>query len=152
GAWLSVYYQIMNVFKRVYSTLKHFHRALWQGGKKSPAVGTGHDSIIQDHHDAVIAFRADETADALAQFQDRFWKRVFRERVAAVRFNQFQLRLDQRMIGHRERQPRDDHIRERVARHIHAHPKTVRPEKNAARRRPELLEQFPARRALPLHE
>src|SRR6266513_4298970 len=73
--------------------LNHFHRTLWQCGKKSPAVRARHNPVVQDHHDTVVALGADETADALAQFQDRFLKRVFRARVAAVRFNEFQLRL-----------------------------------------------------------
>src|SRR3954453_4570087 len=56
------------------------------------------------------------------------------------------------MVRHGARQPRDDYIRERLARDVDAHPETVRPKKNAAWRGPKLLEQFPAWRALPLDQ
>src|SRR4051812_36703303 len=56
------------------------------------------------------------------------------------------------MVRDRERQSRDDYIREGLARDVDAHPETVRPKKNAAWRGPKLLEQFPARRPLPLDQ
>src|SRR5438045_9346443 len=63
-----------------------------------------------------------------------------------------QLRCNQLMNRHLEGQSRDDDIRERLARNVDAHPKTIGPEKDTPRRRLELLEQFPAWRALALHE
>src|ERR1700730_5805703 len=56
------------------------------------------------------------------------------------------------MIGHREWQSRDDHVRKRFAWNIDTAPKTVRAEKDAARRSFELFEQFSARRAAALDE
>src|SRR5882724_3733607 len=56
------------------------------------------------------------------------------------------------MIGYREWQPGDDHIRERFTRNIDTAPKTVRSEKDAARCSFKLLEQFPTRHAPTLHE
>src|SRR4030081_1490686 len=56
------------------------------------------------------------------------------------------------MIRHRKRQPRDDDVRQRLARNINAHPKAVRPKQNASRRSLELLEQFSPRGAPALHQ
>jgi hypothetical protein len=56
------------------------------------------------------------------------------------------------MIGDGEGQPRDDDIRKRITGHVHAHPKTIGPEENAARRCSKLFEQFSPRRTLPLDE
>src|SRR5262249_8673325 len=47
---------------------------------------------------------------------------------------------------------RDDDVRKRFARYIHAAPKTVRPEEHTARRRFELLKQFATRRSPTLDE
>ena len=49
-------------------------------------------------------------------------------------------------------EPCDDDIGECLARHVHAHPKTVCPEEHAARRRLELLQEQAARRAFALYE
>src|SRR6266480_7329846 len=52
--------------------LDDFHRALWQRLREGAAVRFGHDPIIQNHDDAAIGFGADQAADALSKFQDRF--------------------------------------------------------------------------------
>src|SRR5436190_17989160 len=56
------------------------------------------------------------------------------------------------MVRHGKRQPRDDHIRESLARNIDSHPEAVRPKEHTARCCLELLEQFPTRRASALHK
>jgi hypothetical protein len=52
--------------------LKNFYRTLRQRLHKRPTIGLGHDPVVQDHHDAAVGFRADQTTDALSKFQDRF--------------------------------------------------------------------------------
>src|ERR1700674_5882014 len=130
----------------------YFHRTFRKRFQKGPAVRAGHDAVVEDHDNTLIALRPNEPAYALTKFQDRLGQRIFREGIAATRLHQFQLRFDQGMIRHRKRQSCDDDIRERFARNIDTHPKTIGPEKDAARCRLELLEQFAARRALSLHE
>src|SRR2546423_586703 len=56
------------------------------------------------------------------------------------------------MIGDCEWQPCDDDVRKSVARHVHAHPKTVRPKKNTAWCRLEFFEQTPARHTSTLNQ
>src|SRR5690242_683960 len=56
------------------------------------------------------------------------------------------------MIRHSKGQARDDYIRESLAQYVHAHPKTVRPEKDTARGSLELLEQPAAWSARTLHQ
>ena len=90
----------------------------------------------------MIAFRPDESAHPLSQFQDRFRERVFRESIATLCFDAFQFCFNQRMIRHGERQPRDNDIAQRVTRNINPTPETVGPKKYAAWRILKLLEQF----------
>jgi len=82
---------------------QNFHRTLRQRTHEGPSVWFRHDSIVENHDDAAIAFSANEAADSLTQFQDCFRQRVFSEGVATARFDIFQFRLDQGMIGNGER-------------------------------------------------
>src|SRR5436190_23852284 len=56
------------------------------------------------------------------------------------------------MIRNRERQSRDDYVRECLAGNIHTHPETVRSKEDAARRGLELFEQLPTGCASALHQ
>src|SRR5947209_4149778 len=56
------------------------------------------------------------------------------------------------MIRHGKREAGNYHVRKRFPWHIDPHPKAVRPEENASRRRLELFQKLSARRSLPLHQ
>src|SRR4029077_1924387 len=103
----------------------NLHRTLRQRTHEGPSVWFRHDSIVENHDDAAIAFSANKGADSLTQFQDCFRQRVFSEGVATTRFDIFQFRLDQWMIGNGERQTRDYDIPQSVARDIDAAPEAV---------------------------
>ena len=62
----------------------NFDRTLGQRRQKRAAVRLGYDPVVQNDDDPAIAFCADEAADALSKFQDRFRQRIFRERIAAA--------------------------------------------------------------------
>lgn len=47
-------------------------RAFRQRLHEGAAVGFSHDAIVENYYDAAIGLGADQTADALAKFQDRF--------------------------------------------------------------------------------
>jgi hypothetical protein len=47
-----------------------FHRTLRHGAEKRAAVGLRKDATIEDHNRAGIGLAADETADALAKFEN----------------------------------------------------------------------------------
>jgi hypothetical protein len=63
-----------------------------------PAIGFGHDAVVEDDNDAAIGSCSDQTAYPLSQFQNRFRQRIFSERVAAALLDQLQLRFYERMI------------------------------------------------------
>ena len=90
--------------------------------------------------------------DALAEFQDRLGQGKFAEGIAAARFDGLDARLDERMVRHGERQPRDDDVGQRLARHIHALPETVRAEQHRVHVVLEFFQHRRARRAGALHE
>src|SRR5260221_3975279 len=104
------------------------HQAFRQRAEEGATVTLRQHARIEDDDDPAVLLRADQPAHALPQLQDRLGQRVFGERIAALRLDEFQPRFDQRMVRHRERQPRDDDIAERLAGHIDAAPKTLRPE------------------------
>src|SRR5208282_4689760 len=108
----------------------NFHRAFRQRVEKGLAVLLRQHAIIQHHDDARVGLRADQSADALAKFQNRLRQGKFAEGISATRFNRLDARLDERMVGHGERQPRDDDVAQRLARHVHALPETVRAEQH----------------------
>src|SRR5438132_9478481 len=56
------------------------------------------------------------------------------------------------MIRHGERQPRDDHIGQRLAGNIYTHPKAIRSKEHTAWRGLELFEQTPPRSAAALQK
>src|SRR6266436_10140676 len=78
----------------------YFQRTLRNRIDKSLAIALGQNAIVEDHHDAAVAFRPDEAADPLAKFQNRLREREFAEGISAARFNGLDARLDQRMIRH----------------------------------------------------
>jgi hypothetical protein len=49
-----------------------FDRAFRERLEKSAPIGLGHDPIIENHDDAVVALGPDQAADALPEFQNRF--------------------------------------------------------------------------------
>ena len=91
-------------------------------------------------------------ARRLGEISESLPARKIHERIAAVRFDVFDLRLDQRMIRHGERQSRDNHVRKRFARNIHALPKTVGAEQNRIHVGFKFFQHERARRAGSLHK
>src|SRR5881392_3683906 len=83
-------------------SLNNLHRTLRERCHESPAIRLAHNPIVENHDDAVIAFGANEAANALPQFQDCLWQRIFCESIATARFDVFQFRLNQGMIGNGE--------------------------------------------------
>jgi hypothetical protein len=100
--------------------------------QEGSAIGSGQDATVEDDNDTTVTSCSDQAAHALSQFQDRFRQRIFSERIAAALLDQFEFRFDQWMIRHGKWQTRNNYIRERLARDIDAHPKTVGAKKNAA--------------------
>ena len=109
----------------------HFHRAVRERLQKAFAVTLTQYPIVQNNDDSFIGLGPDQAADTLSQFQDCFWKRIFRERIAAVGLNIFELGLNQRMIGNGERESGDDNVRKSFSGDIDPGPETVGPEQNA---------------------
>src|SRR5947207_15726662 len=120
----------------------NLHRTLRQRTHEGPSVWFRQDSIVENHDDAAIAFSANEAADSLTQFQDCFRQRVFSEGVATARFDIFQFRLDQGMIGNGERETPDYDSPQSDASDINAAPEAVDAKEDTARRAFEWVEQF----------
>ena len=72
------------------------HRALRQRFQKRGAVAFRQHAGVEDDDDAAVLLRANEPPDALAQFQDRLGQRILGERIAALRLDQLQPRLESR--------------------------------------------------------
>ena len=92
----------------------------------------------------MIGARADEAAEALFEFNDGFWKLVVAERVATGGADGVEAGLEERMVGHGERQLGDDYGLERVAGHVDALPETIGTEEYGSRVGFELFEQLRA--------
>ena len=87
--------------------------------------------VIENDGDAVIFLGADQASDALAQFQNGFRHRIFHEWIAPAFLDGFEPGSGQRVIGNRERQPRNNHIGKRLARHVDPGPETLRTKQHA---------------------
>ena len=112
----------------------NFDRTLRQRAQKRAPVRLGHDAIIENNDDALVALGSDQAPHTLSHFQDRFRQRVLCKWVAAALIHELELRFNERMIGHGKRQPCDNHIRERLARNIDTAPKTVGAKEYTSRR------------------
>src|SRR6266436_1879675 len=115
-------------------TSDYFHRTFRQRLHEPTAVGFGHDAIVEDYDNSAVAFSSNQATYALSKFKNRFRQRVFRKRIAAALPDQLEFGFDQRMIRHRKRKTRDDHIRKRLPWNIHAAPKAVRAKEDSSRR------------------
>ncbi len=60
-----------------------------KGNEEGQALGLGPDAGVEDDGDAYVLPRADDPADALAEFEDGFGDAVFHEAVAAAVFDVF---------------------------------------------------------------
>ena len=121
---------VLDRFGFLFTDSHHLYRAGREGLQKAFAVVLTQDPIIQNNDDALIGLGPDETTDPLSQFQDRFGKGIFGERVAAVSLNIFELGFDQGMIGNGERESGDDDVGKRFSWHIDACPEAVGPKQD----------------------
>src|SRR5207248_7842599 len=101
----------------------------------------------EEHDGAPVRARSDESAEALAQSQRGLWEVELAERILVS----LGASLDERVIGHEERQPRDHHALEDLARQVDALPERLRAEENGPARG-EAFEQRAARSIDPLSE
>ena len=51
--------------------LNHFHRTFRHSIEKCLSVALAQYTIVQHHHDALVALRADQSPHALTEFQNR---------------------------------------------------------------------------------
>ena len=77
---------------------------------------------------------ADQPADALLERDRRLRHLLVEERIAALRADRVEPRLEQRIVGRRERQLVDDDDAERVALDVDAFPETARAEQHRVAR------------------
>ena len=99
--------------------------------QKAFAVAFAQYPIVQNNDDSFVGLGPDQAADTLSQFQNCFWERIFRERIAAVGLNIFELGFNQRMIRNGEWEPGDDNVRKSFSGDIDPGPETVSPEQDA---------------------
>src|SRR4030095_1670409 len=132
--------------------LENLHRTFWQRLQEGAAVGSGHNTIVQDDDDAAVALCPDQAAYTLSEFQDSFRQRIFSERITPALLNQFEFRFYQWRIRHSKRKTCNNHIRKGLAGDIDAHPKTVGTKKDTARGGLKLIKKFSARRAAALQQ
>ena len=74
---------------------------------------------------------ANQPAEALLELEHRLGQLVIGERIAAGGANRLEPGFEQRPVGHAERQLGDDHVLQRVARHVDALPEAVGAEQHA---------------------
>ena len=65
---------------------------------------------VEDHHDALVATRANQPADPLSKLQHRLGKLKVHERVAAGLADSLDPRFDHRLVRHGEGQADDDDV------------------------------------------
>src|SRR5205823_1092921 len=90
------------------------------------AVVAQQRAAVEEHDGAPVRAGSNEAAEALAQSQRGLWKVELAERILVA----LRASLHERVIGHEERQPRDDHALEDLARQVDALPERLRAEKN----------------------
>src|SRR5687767_14835616 len=99
-----------------------------QGGEQGRSVLPRHDPPVAQHDDAAVRRRADEPPDALPQPERRLRQLVLAEGVLVP----LRASLDERVVGHLEREARHDDALEQIAREVHALPEGTRAEEHAA--------------------
>ena len=104
---------VLDRFRFLFTDLDHLHRAGGKRLQKAFAVVLAQDPIIQNNDDAFIGLGPNKATDPLSQFQDRFGKGIFGERISAVGLDIFELGFDQRMIGNGERESGNDDVGKR---------------------------------------
>ena len=82
--------------------------------------------LIDAGHPVLGLARSDEAAEALAQTQCGLWEVELAERILIS----LRASLNEGVVGHEERQPRDDHALEDLARQIDALPERLRAEEH----------------------
>src|SRR5439155_4259651 len=100
---------------------------------------------------AAIALAADEPPGALLQRVRGLGDEILGERIAAVRLEPLDARLDERIVRRRERQLVDHDALQRLARNVDAFPEALRADKDGVRRVEEALHEL-ALRALALDQ
>src|SRR5688572_1273613 len=82
---------------------------------EKPAISLREDAGIQNGDQPAILRRANQAADALPKLDQRVGQRELVEWISASVADVIAARLCDWVGGRIERQPRDDHLRERVA-------------------------------------
>lgn len=98
--------------------------------EEQATVGLGGDTAVEDGDGAVVAGGADESANALSEFEDGFGKSVLHEGISAAGLNGLEAGFDEGMVGDGEGEAGDDDMAEGVALHVDTHPEAVEPEEN----------------------
>ena len=98
----------------------------------------------------MVLLAADQTAEALTQLDRCLGQLIIDEGISSGLADGFQPGLQQRMIRHAERQLGDDHVLQRLARHVDALPETVGSEQDRAGMGLELLQHLVTRHAFRL--
>src|SRR5579883_1267663 len=104
----------------------------WEGLEHLFPVAFGMQAGIQNGHDAAIAARAEQTADALLQAQHGLREDVRAEPVFARGLHMGDARFVDGIVRRIERKFVDDDQREGVARDIHAFPEALQAEQDRA--------------------
>ena len=75
-----------------------------QARDERAAIALGHESRIAQHDDAEVGLVADQATDALLQRDHGLRHLLVEERIAALRLDRGESRLQQRIVRHRKRQ------------------------------------------------
>ncbi len=86
------------------------------------------DPAVEENDRTVVGFRADEATEALAQAQRGLRQLKLHERIVVA----LGPTLNERIVGHAERKPRDHDAAEHVARQVYPLPERLRAEENGS--------------------
>ena len=115
-----------------------------QGIEESFAVGFGCDAGVEDDDDSFVLFGADESSEALFEFEDGFGELIVEEGVPAVDSDLFESGLEQRLIGYGEGQLGDHEVGEGFAGYVDALPEAIGSQQDAVLVASKFVEQFGA--------
>ena len=100
--------------------------------ERRPVV-LGDETRIRDDHDPAIGLRTHQPSESLPKLDDRLGKHIVAKGTAALAIDLLAARLDDGIPDLCERQSRENHTGERLARDIHSFPKGLRAEENDGR-------------------
>src|SRR6185437_15906077 len=115
------------------------------------AVALCRDAAVEQDDDPAIGLAANQPAETLLEFDDRFGDGIFHERISAATGDRFEAGFGQRLIGYREGELDDDDIAQRFALHIDALPEAGSAKENGVFGGAETIEKNLARRILALN-